>query len=164
MSTFSERVQSRLRSSMRQHIQQASQVSHKDWNYHQMLDRRRGVITHWFEKEKISVKAKASLERALDQLRRMPIQRWERPHASKIGDHTYVIRFTDVAKVQLRIFGHFYQPHDSFVMTGNGTERDYVYYPKNYASVAEKARTFCHQDFDGRTIAYLRYCESCPEQ
>lgn len=137
------------------------QVLHAPWNYHEQLNRTRGVISHWAEREKISKKAMASLERALDQLRQLPMNRWERPHASKIGDHTFVIRFTDVKRVQLRVFGHFYQPHKSFVMTGTGSEKDYVYTPKNYAQIAADAREVCIQDFARRTKSYLHYCDLC---
>lgn len=143
-------------------LAQVAQVCHRDWNYHERVDRERGVITHWIHKERISKKAQASLERALDQLRPLPIQQWERPHASKIrGDNTYVIRFVDVARVQLRVFGHFYTPHTAFVMTETGSEKNYVYTPENYEDLATGHKNSCDEDFASRTVAFQDYCDTC---
>lgn len=140
----------------------AAQVCHEDWNYHERVDRDRGVISHWITKDRISKKAQGSLERALDQLRPLPIQHWQRPHACKIrGDNTYVIHFVDVGRVQLRVFGHFYAAHSAFVMTETGTERDHVYIPENYEELATQHKKSCDEDFESRTIAFQHYCEKC---
>ncbi|WP_165835694.1 hypothetical protein [Stenotrophomonas sp. SPM] len=141
---------------------QVAQVCHEEWNFHERVDRERGVITHWIQKDRISKKAQGSLERAMDQLRPLPIQQWTRPHASKIrGDNTYVIRFVDVARVQLRVFGHFYTPHTAFVMTETGIEKDNVYTPENYEDLATSHKKSCDEDFESRTVAYQSYCETC---
>jgi len=139
-------------------------LGHKDWNYHERRDRGVAVISHWIEKDKVSIKACASLERALDQLRPMPKTLWSKPApASNIGNHTYVIRFRDVGNVQLRIFGHFYDAHSTFVMTANGTEKDNVYYPTNYAEIAKRYKAACDKEFSSSTVAYLHYCEVCKQ-
>lgn len=143
----------------------AGDICHIEWNYHERLDRTDGVISHWIKKEKISAKARGHLERALDQLRSMPKSKWSKPNpASNIGNHTYVIRFRDVGNVQLRIFGHFHDPHDAFVMTFQGHESDDTYYPKNYAELAKNYKTSCGKEFSKHTRAYLHYCEICEPQ
>lgn len=134
-----------------------------DWNYHERQDKHgRGVITLW--QTSLGKKAQANLERTLDQLKRMPKQAWSKPApASNIGDHTYVIRFKDVTGLPLRVFGHFFDPHASFVMTFDGYEKDNVYYPSGYEALAQRHRVACDQAFFDSTIRYKHHCSICTE-
>ena len=131
------------------------------WNYHERLEKGSGVVTKWLDSSHMSVKTQANLERTLDQLRQLPQTNWTRPHASSLGHHTYVIRFRDVTGKQLRIFGHFYLPHPSFVMTCHGYEKDSVYFPSNYKDLAKEYKLTCDSSFSSETIMYRRSCEIC---
>lgn len=143
----------------------AGSLGHVDWNFHERRTKHVGAISDWIAKEKISAKACARLERALDQLRSMPKTSWSKPApASNIGDHTYVIRFRDVSNVQLRVFGHFYDAHTSFVMTANGIEKDNVYQPENYTEIAKRHKSVCDEEFSKNTVAYANYCEICKQE
>lgn len=133
------------------------------WNFHERSDRGVGVISKWIADAGWSAKTRANLDRAIDQLRSLPKQRWSKPSpASKIGDHTYVIRFKEVTSTQLRIFGHFFDGHRSFAMTMEGFEKDNVYYPENYENVAQGYRTLCDKDFKGSTLPFEDRCAICP--
>lgn len=133
-----------------------------DWNYHERIEKEKFIITSWIEKSHMSVKAKARFERALDQLKRLPKTSWSKPNpASSLGHNTYVIRFKDVSGAQMRVFGHFYDPHSSFVMTFTGTEKDDVYYPTDYEKMAKQYRDFCNKDFSKASGKYRHYCALC---
>lgn len=141
----------------------ASAVS--KWNYHERKSKNVGVITEWIKSSHLTVKAKARFDRALDQLRQLPRTSWHKPNpASVIGDHTYVIRFTEVTGAQIRVYGHFFDPHTSFVMTFDGGEKDNEYYPTDYQNVAQRHRTECDKDLQGKTLPFRQYCSICPEQ
>jgi len=128
------------------------------WNFHERKDRSVGVIGEWLKG--LDTKARARFERALDQLRQLDKQHWHKPNpASNIGNHAYVIRFTDVSRTQLRVFGHFHDPHDTFVMTFSGHEKDNVYHPDNYEKVAQRHRSNCDKDLFGSTKPYR--CALC---
>lgn len=102
------------------------------------------------------------MDRALDQLRQMPKMHWHKPApASHIGNHTYVIRFTDQTGMQLRLFGHFHDAHAAFVMTFVGHEKDDKYVPPNYQELAQSYRALCSNDFQNRTRPYGNRCEIC---
>jgi hypothetical protein len=132
------------------------------WNFHERRDRNGVVITVWISSSRLSKKAQARLERALDQLRHMPKTSWSKPApASNIGDHTYVIRFKDESGMQHRVFGHFYDPHLVFVLTFSGYEKDDVYYPSNYQDVAQRHRLACEADFHAHTVKFRHYCALC---
>ena len=132
------------------------------WNYHERLESDSGVITAWIEAEHLSKKAQANLERALDQLRQLPKTSWSKPQpASNIGNHTYVIRFRDVTGAQLRVFGHFFDNHSTFVMTFDGCEKDDVYYPKNYQKMAKQHKADCDARFSDKTVKFREYCALC---
>jgi hypothetical protein len=132
-----------------------------NWNYHERQDKQgQGVISSW--EDTLSVKAQARLERALDQLKQLPKPSWSKPApASHIGDHTYVIRFKDVTSLPLRVFGHFYDLHEVFVMTFNGYEKDNVYYPPDYQALAQRHRATCDASFLGTTLQYKHHCSIC---
>jgi len=132
------------------------------WNYHERTNRGEAVITKWLRDSRIDKKAQARFERALDQLQQLPKTSWHKPNpASNIGHHTYVIRFTDASRAQLRVFGHFFDPHSSFVMTFNGHERDNVYYPTNYQVLAQRYRTTCDSGFYTQTSPFSNRCSIC---
>lgn len=132
------------------------------WNFHERTDRNDGVVTAWIDGSNWSHKTRANFDRAIDQLRQQPERSWSTPNpASKIGNHTYVIRFKDVSSMQLRLFGHFFREHGSFVMTMQGYEKDDVYHPKNYESLAETHRIGCNKDFHDTTQPFEEYCAIC---
>lgn len=133
-----------------------------EWNYHDRVEKSDPVITSWIKKTHMTVKAQAKFERALDQLRRLPKTSWSKPNpASSLGHHTYVIRFTEVTGAQLRVFGHFYDAHSSFVMTFTGTEKDNVYYPTDYEKMAKRHKEQCDDDFPNTTRKFRHYCSLC---
>ena len=132
------------------------------WNYHERAELHEGVITKWMQRAHLSAKTRARLDRSLDQLRDLPKTSWSKPNpASNVGDHIYVIRFTDVTNQQLRVFGHFCDEHCSFVMTFDGSEKDNVYYPNNYQAVGKRHKTACDADFQGKTIKFEDRCSIC---
>ena len=133
-----------------------------NWNYHERFNRGGGVISKWLRESRIDKKAQARFERALDQLQKLPKASWHKPNpASIIGDHTYVIRFTNANRSQHRVFGHFFDPHSSFVMTFNGNERDNAYLPSNYQLLAQQFRSACDTDFFSQTRAFPDRCSIC---
>lgn len=130
------------------------------WNYHERHDGKKPVISDW--KGRVQVALRAKLDRALDQLRQMPKSQWHKPApASHIGDHTYVIRFTDQTGMQIRLFGHFHDPHDAFVMTFVGHEKDGKYIPEGYEALAQVHRANCSENFQTATQPYGNRCELC---
>ena len=134
----------------------------ENWNFHERLHRGTGIVTDWIEQSAWPPKTRANFDRALDQLKAQPQQSWSKPQpASKIGNHTYVIRFKDVSSSQLRVFGHFFETHGTFVMTMEGYEKDNVYYPKKYESMAEDYKTECNEDFHARTFPFEDFCKIC---
>ncbi len=142
--------------------QSAIQKLFQKWNFHERLNRDAGVVTDWIIDSKWAIKTRANFDRTLDQLKGQPKQSWSKPNpASKIGNHTYVIRFKDVSSSQLRVFGHFFDEHETFVMTMEGYEKDDVYYPKNYESMAEAYRVKCDKDFFVTTSPFESFCDIC---
>ncbi|WP_197507059.1 hypothetical protein [Mitsuaria sp. 7] len=135
------------------------------WNFHERQKNGKGVISTWVEKSNFSPKSEARMDRAIDQLRQLPKTSWHKPHpASGIGDHIFVIRFTDVTNAQKRIFGHFNDSHECFVMTLDGYEKDDVYVPSNYKALALEHRGECEKDFFVNTRKYGNLCPLCEEQ
>lgn len=144
--------------------QSAIRKPFEKWNFHERQNRGEGVVTTWIEDSKWSLKTRANFDRTLDHLKAQPKQSWSKPSpASKIGNHTYVIRFKDVSSAQLRLFGHFFDAHITFVMTMEGYEKDDVYYPTNYESMAEAHRVTCDKDFPISTLPFEDFCDFCPE-
>lgn len=134
------------------------------WNFHERYEDGQKVISDWIEESDWSAKTRANFDRALDQLRSQPKRLWSKPNpASSLGNHTYVIRFKDVTSAQLRVFGHFFDDHQTFVMTLNGYEKDDVYYPKKYESLAQHYRAVCDENFCGATVPFEDRCNICPE-
>ena len=113
----------------------------------------------------LSKKAQANLDRTLDHLQVQPKIEWDRPHASPVGHNIYVIRFKDENRSQWRLFGHFHDPHTSFVVSLHGSERDGVYEPADYVDQCSDNRTVCDQRFDARTRPGLgRECLACAQR
>lgn len=132
------------------------------WNYHERFFKSEGVISQWIEQSNLCVKGQARLERALDQLRSLPKTSWSKPSpASNIGSNIYVIRFKDQSNKQLRLFGHFFDDHQSFVMTFNGFEKDDVYKPSGFQSIAENYRDECNSEFSNKTRKFKEHCFLC---
>ena len=134
----------------------------EDWNFHERLEKTKGVVTEWIKESGWSVKTRANFDRALDHLKALPQPSWHKPYpASKLGNHTYVIRFKDISSAQLRVFGHFFSEHHVFVMTFSGYEKGDEYYPANYEEVADGYCKSCGTDFAASTLAFETYCERC---
>lgn len=130
------------------------------WKFRCMLTNR-GIcaIKPWLMR--LSVRARANLDRTVEHLSLQPSQKWSRPDASPIGNHIYVIRFRDENGVQHRIFGHFSckgTPDASFVMTLEGYEKGDVYYPVEYKKTASERRNQCVDSHANRTIL-CRYAQ-----
>lgn len=118
------------------------------WNIHELIDRKQGAISLFLSNHRYcSKKARIKFDRALDHLIQMPKQKWERPHSSPLGDNTYVIRFTDETRKQLRVFGYFQDDHHCFVMTLTGEEKDDQYSPKDYEKILLEHRKFISKNF-----------------
>lgn len=134
------------------------------WNFHCLIsDRGVDTIDKW--RDGLSKTAKANLDRALEHLRVQKKTEWDRPHASSVGNHIYVIRFKDENRTQWRLFGHFYDEHNCFVATLGGTERDGVYFPSGYKDSCAREKIACDQDFARRTKPCLLGCDLCnPKQ
>lgn len=128
------------------------------WNLHELVERQQGVVSLFLsDTRQCSRKAKAKFDRTLDHLVQVGKQEWKRPASSPLGNDIYVIRFTDETRKQLRVFGYFHDPHNCFVMTLTGWEKDDQYYPAEYLRILEKqkeslSKNFFHssQPFDGR--------------
>lgn len=152
------------KTALAQHVEDQSMVRRlvEKWNFHERQNRGTGVVTDWIIDSKWSTKTRANFDRTLEQLKAQPKKSWSKPSpASKIGNHTYVIRFKDVSSSQLRLFGHFFDEHSTFVMTMEGFEKDDVYYPKNYESMAEAYRVECDKDFLVTTFPFENFCDIC---
>lgn len=134
------------------------------WNFHCLVsDRGVDATDKW--KDGLSKTAQANLDRALEHLRFQKKTEWDRPHASPLGNHIYVIRFKDENRTQWRLFGHFYDEHDCFVATLGGTERDGIYFPAGYKDNCAREKSVCDKDFGKRTKPCLLGCDLCtPEQ
>ncbi|HEY1395771.1 hypothetical protein [Roseateles sp.] len=131
-----------------------------NWNYHERHDGKNAVISEW--RNTVQKKVRVKMDRSLDQLRQMPKVEWHKPApASNIGDHIYVIRFTDQTGMQIRVFGHFHDPHKAFVMTFVGHEKDGKYVPANYQELAQGHRAHCSDQFQKRTQPYGDRCAFC---
>ena len=129
------------------------------WNYHELVENAVGVISTWHAKQPAALRAK--MDRHLDQLRPLPKSQWSRPKASPLKNNTYVIRFTDVTRKQIRVFGHFYDVHASFVMTFEGFEKDNVYHPENYKALALSNKARCDASFISGTQRFNHRCQIC---
>ncbi len=133
---------------------------HPAWNYHERVADARGVMSAWKRQQPVALQAK--FDRVLDQLRQMPKSQWHKPApASALGNHIYVIRFTDVTKKQIRLFGHFFDAHQAFVMTFDGYEKDNVYYPAHYQALGSAYKQRCDADFQSCTQQLDQRCQIC---
>lgn len=113
-------------------------------------ERGEDLIDRWKGKN-LSKKATAKLERALEYLCVRPKSEWARPHASPLGNHIYVIRFSDENRAQLRVAGHFHGETRFFVMTQPAVEKDDKYDPENLTELANNHKNTCDTKFNDRT-------------
>lgn len=113
-------------------------------------ERGEDLIDRWISKT-LSKKARAKLERALEYLCVRPKTEWSRPYASPLGNHIYVIRFSDENRAQLRIAGHFHGNTKLFVMTQPAVEKDDEYDPENLTELANDHKNTCDSKFNNRT-------------
>lgn len=102
----------------------------------------------------ISKKARAKLDAIIEHLAAQPKDSWSRPKACSLGNHIYVIHLQDETRKQHRIFGHFANDEQSFVMTLDGFEKDDTYHPSDYDTKAARHRNTCNSD----TARYTRLC------
>lgn len=107
------------------------------------------LIDRWHGK--LSKKAQANLERTMEHLCVQDQSSWDRPHASSLGHHIYVIRFRDENRTQHRIAGHFHSESIVFVLTQPAVEKDDKYEPPNLLDIAKDNKSVCDGDFEGRT-------------
>ena len=120
------------------------------WRYRCFLTQRgEHVIDAWHSR--ISAKGRGKLARALEHLAAQPKSEWSRPHASPVGNHIYVIRFTDENRTQHRLAGHFHGNSLAFILTLTAIEKDDKYDPSDYADRASANKVVCDADFDGRS-------------
>lgn len=96
----------------------------------------------------LSKTAKANMRVALQILSFQDKTEWNRPHASSIKNHIYVIRFKDENRTQHRLFGHFHDDRKCFVMSLKGTEKGNKYEPANYNEIAAQRKGICDSSFD----------------
>lgn len=123
------------------------------WKWYCFKDNRgNDVVNDWLRK--LSGNARGRFARARDQLRDQPKQNWSKPNpASNVGNHIYVIRFKDETSMQHRVFGHFHDPANGFVMTLTGYEKDDVYYPTTYQRDGIGNKSICDQHFATRACS-----------
>ncbi|HXA48565.1 MAG TPA: hypothetical protein VNW52_13100 [Burkholderiaceae bacterium] len=120
------------------------------WGYRCFLSSRGDdVIDEWLST--ISKKGKAKLERTLEHLCVQPKTEWDRPHASSLGHHIYVIRFKDETGMQHRVFGHFHDKEKTFALTLTGFEKDDKYHPSDYHERATDNKSICDASYPSRT-------------
>ena len=103
----------------------------------------------------LSKRASFNLRRTLEHLRVKPFHFWDRPHASPLGNHIYVIRFKDEQRTQHRFFGHHQAGQTVFVITLYGQEKDNHYEPSNYRRTCEHRQRECLADPRRHTCACL---------
>lgn len=117
------------------------------WHWYCRLDRGKDAIDPWYKR--LSVRAQARFDRARDQLAELPLKMWSKPMPASYvqQDHIYVIRFSDEARQQWRVFGHAVPERWQFVMSVIATERDNEYKPKNAGEKASKFRAQIGTDF-----------------
>jgi hypothetical protein len=84
-------------------------------------------------------------------LAQQPSDRWSRPHASPLKNHSYVIRFKDENGAQHRMFGFFARQHHTFVICFAGHEKDNKYHPPDYEARVAKCKSLVELDFKKRT-------------
>lgn len=88
----------------------------------------------------VSLTGHARRDTTIKFLRAEPQMRWDRPHASSLGNNAYVIRFKDQTGYQHRLFGFFSLVHHAFVICLAGYEVGSKYHPTDYAKRVEKCR------------------------
>ena len=91
----------------------------------------------------LSKQGTMNLRRTLEHLRVKPPSAWDRPQASPIGNHIYVIRFKDENRSQHRLFGHHESLYGEFVITLYGLEKDGNYAPPNYLTTCLRRQCEC---------------------
>jgi hypothetical protein len=127
-------------------------MAKKAWRFHCFLSERgEDVIDTWHNG--VSKKGRAKLERTLEHLAVQEKTEWSRPQASPLGDHIYVIRFTDENRMQHRVAGHFHADSLAFVLTQPGYEKDDIYHPENFTKLAKSHKSTCDGEFNSRTCS-----------
>lgn len=105
------------------------------WDFVTLLDDAgRDRVTDYIKK--YGTKAITNFIAALTFLTNAPKIGWLRPHGSSIGHNIYMIRFKDGNRTQHRIWGHFDDKNNRFVMTLPGQEKDDEYDPENAGELA----------------------------
>jgi len=100
----------------------------------------------------LSAAGKARRNGSMRFLRAEPPQRWDRPHASALGNHVYVIRFHDQTGFKHRLFGYFDLEHHAFVICVIGYEQGDKYHPDDYEKRTERCRDEVSLGFNQRTV------------
>lgn len=131
------------------------------WNFHYWSHQGRLKSMYDLFRKPITMKAKGRLAARLDYLTQHPKPDWCRPHASPLSDNKYVIRFQDQNRTQQRLFGHFYDNHDTFVITLAGYEKDDTYHPTDYATKCANRKLECDNNFIECTRPMEGRCTIC---
>lgn len=132
------------------------------WNFHSYKDSRTAELVANIFSPPLTRNGKGRMDRSLDRLSQQPKTNWKKPYpASPLKDNKYVIRFKDENQMQRRMFGHFFDPHCTFVITLTGYEKGNVYYPSNYEQKCADLKLECDSNFCSRTSAYDNRCDVC---
>jgi len=131
------------------------------WNFHFYPPDESLTSLYDLFRPPLSKKAKGRLSLTLDHLAQKRKNEWSRPQASPLGHSKYVIRFKDENNAQKRLFGHFYDDHDAFVVTLSGCEKDDRYYPVDYDSRSTDYKVICDANFNTETIPVENRCIIC---
>ena len=119
-------------------------------------DQGTNVVIDW-----VTAKSKggqARLKNALDQLSQLEKQHWHKPQpSSSIGNHIYVIRFSDENRTQWRIYGHHKDAIRTFVLTNYGTERGNKYDPpvERCLALGTERMDWCAKHWNSSTCSCL---------
>lgn len=126
---------------------------HKPWQFLCYITAGgRNDFTKW--DAKLSVKARAKRDVAMRYLRVQPPERWNRPLASSLGNHLYVIHFSDENGTAHRLCGFFDLQNHAFVICVTIVEKDGKYNPQDYEKRTLDARTQVARAFAQHTAPW----------
>ena len=108
----------------------------------------------------LSKQGMMNLRRTLEHLRVKPQTSWDRPQASPLGNHMYVIRLEDENRTQHRLFGHHEIPRQAFVITLYGIEKDSHCAPSNYIALCPCRQCECLADPGTHKCACLEHVDA----
>ena len=101
---------------------------------------------------KLSLKGRIKRNTALKYLRVEPLSRWTRPEASPLGNHLYVIHFSDENGAAHRMCGFIDLSNHAFVICVTMIEKDGKYNPDDYEARTLKAQLEIQSQFKKFTL------------